>query len=468
MLAPLGMTALISFLPRDTAANALHSGIDGRVLLFATIVSVGAGIFTGLTPALQAGRGALMTTLRERAGTALHGLRLRRALVTAQITFTLILLTGAALFIRTLSALIAKGPGFETSSLISFGIDPGQNGYPSADAARLVRRIYDEIRTSPITRSVAVARVELLQGGSWNNPMTIQAGDRIITDREVHLNAVSPGFFATLGARIVAGRDFDERDIGLKGGGEPVAIINEAFAKRYLSGRNPLGCRVALGAGPLVRPQIEVIGVVSNINYRGVREQWEQAYVPIMSTAASFYDGGTFYVRVQGTADTAYGSIRAILRNIDPTLPITYFRTLDEQVRRSLNTERMLAALSGSFGTLALLLSLVGLYGIMSFVVTQRTREIGVRLALGATRAGTAWLVLRDALLMIAAGIALALPCVWGLGRLIESQLYDVKPTDPATITAAVCVLAAGVVSAALIPARRASAINPTDALRFE
>ena len=283
------------------------------------------------------------------------------------------------------------------------------------------------------------------------------------------MNGVSPGFFATLGARIVAGRDFDERDMRLKGeGGQPVAIVNEAFAKRYLSGRNPLGCRVALGVGPLVRPEIEVIGVVSNISYRGVREQWEQAYVPIMSADASFYEGGNFYVRVQGSADTAYGSIRATLRNIDPTLPITYFRTLDEQVRRSLNTERMLAALSGSFGTLALLLSLVGLYGVMSFVVTQRTREIGIRLALGATRASTAWLVLRDALLMVAVGIAIALPCVWALGRLVESQLYDVKPTDPVTIAGAVCVLAAGVVGAVLIPARRASTVNPADALRFE
>ena len=468
IFAPLAMSALISFLPRNPAAYALHADIDGRMLMFATAISIAAGLFTGLTPALQAGRGAL-TSLGERAGTALRGLRVRRAMVTAQIAFTLILLTGAALFIRTLSALTAKGPGFETSSLISFGIDPGQNGYSAADARRLVGRVYDEIHTSPVTRSVAIARVQLLNGGSWNNPMTIEAGERIVTDREVHLNGVSPGFFATLGARIVAGRDFDERDTRLQGeGGRTVAIVNEAFAKRYLAGRNPLGCRVALGAGPLVRPEIEVVGVASNISYRGVREQWEQAYVPIASRQSSFYEGANFYVRVRGSADHAEASIRATLRHIDPTLPVTYFRTLDEQVRRSLNTERMLAALSGSFGTLALLLSLVGLYGVMSFVVTQRTREIGIRLALGATRAGTAWLVLRDALWMVAAGIAMALPCVWALGRLVESQLYDVQPTDPVTIAGAVCLLAAGVAGAALLPARRASAVNPTDALRFE
>ena len=152
--------------------------------------------------------------------------------------------------------------------------------------------------------------------------------------------------------------------------------------------------------------------------------------------------GGNFYVRVRGTPEAGFQSIRAILHNADPALPITYFRTLDEQVNRSLNTERMLATLSGGFGTLALLLSLVGLYGVMSFVVTQRTREIGIRLALGATRRSAVWLVLRDALVMIAAGMAIALPCVWALGRLVESQLYGVKPTDPVTIAGATLVLA--------------------------
>jgi ABC-type antimicrobial peptide transport system permease subunit len=204
---------------------------------------------------------------------------------------------------------------------------------------------------------------------------------------------------------------------------------------------------------------------VANINYENVRDEWEQAYFPMIRGEDS---GGNFYVRVQGTPEAAFQSIRTIVQNADPTLPINYLRTLDEQVSRSLNTERMLAALSGSFGALALLLSLVGLYGVMSFVVTQRTREIGIRLALGATRLAAVRLVLRDALLMVAAGIAIALPCVWALGRLVESQLYDIKPTDPAAIATATLILCAATLAAALIPARRASAVNPTEALRFE
>jgi predicted permease len=468
VLVPFFMRALIAFLPRDVASNALQSVADTRLLLFAFLVSVATGALTGFAPAMHAGRGSMISSLRERGGTAFGGLRLRRIIVTAQIAFTLILVIGAALFVRTLAGLMAKGPGFDTSSLISFGIHPLRNGYSPSEATRLVRRIHDEIRASRSTQASAVARIQLLTSGSWNNPMTIQTSQRIITDREVHLNAVSPGFFATLRTRIVAGRDFDERDsLPVSEGGQRVAIVNEAFVKRYLGGHSSLGARIGQGSGPDVKPDVEIIGVVANISYRGVREEWEQAYFPIGSREG-FYEGANFYVRVQGTSEAGFQSIRTTLRNADPTLPINYLRTLDEQVSRSLNTERMLAALSGSFGTLALLLSLVGLYGVMSFVVTQRTREIGIRLALGATRLSTVWLVLRDALVMITVGIAIALPCVWTLGRLVESQLYDIKPTDPATIAMATLILCSATLGAVLIPAHRASAVNPTQALRFE
>src|SRR4051812_10532824 len=173
--------------------------------------------------------------------------------------------------------------------------------------------------------------------------------------------------------------------------GQRVVIVNEAFVKRYFGGRNPLGALVTLGSGPDKKPDTEIVGVVENISYRSVREQWEQAYFPLGAELS----GSNFYVKFRGTPESAFRSIRAVLRSADPALPITYFRTLDEQINRSLNTERMLAALSSSFGGLALLLSLVGLYGVMSFVVAQRTREIGIRLALGAPRVSTTWLVLR-------------------------------------------------------------------------
>ncbi len=465
-LVPIALQTLIAFLPRDAAANALESTADVRLLGFAFLVSVSSGILSGFAPAIQVGRRSLTASLRERGGTTFGSVRLRKAIVTLQIAFTLVLVVGAALFVRTLTGLLAKGPGFTTTSLVSFGLEPRRNGYSPARASQLIRRVREEIGAAPEVERSAVARFQLLTGGSWNNPMTIQTDRRIITDRMVNLNAVSPGFFATLGTRIVAGRDFDERDSKPIGEtGSRSAIVNEAFAKRYLAGKSPLGVRICQGGGPDAKPDIEVVGVVSNFSYRGIREESEQAYFPILEENAS---SASFYLKVRGTPDTAFTSIRKVIQNADSTLPISNFRTVDEQVNRSLNTERMLATLSGSFGTLALLLSLVGLYGVMSFVVTQRTREIGVRLALGATRSSNVWLVLRDALVMIAAGIAIALPCVWALGRFVESQLYDVKPTDPVMIAVATLVLCATAVGAAVIPAYRASAVNPTDALRFE
>jgi predicted permease len=463
-LAPTAMRTLIAFLPRDVAANALQSSVDSRLLLFAFVVSVAAGILSGFAPALHAGRRSLISSLRERSGGVFGGVRLRKAIVTIQIAFSLILVIGAVLFVRTLTALLAKGPGFDTSSLVSFGLDPRRSGYAPADAGRLIRRVHEAIRASPTTQASTVARFPLLTGGSWNDPMTIQTDRLQITEGDVNLNAVSPGFFATLGIRLVAGRDFDKRDSQpVSEGGGRTAIVNEAFVKRYLGGRSPFGVLIGQGSGPDAKPNIEIVGVVADFSYRGLREESEQAYFPSAGD-----DGGNFYVKVRGTPEDAFQSIRTIVHNVDPGLPITGFRTLNEQVNRSLNTERMLATLSGAFGTLALLLSLVGLYGVMSYVATQRTREIGIRMALGATGRSAIWLVLRDAITMIAAGTAIALPCVAGLGRLVESQLFGVKPTDPVAIAAATLLLTAATLGAALIPAYRASTVNPTDALRFD
>jgi predicted permease len=467
MLAPLVMRTLIAFLPGGGTGKALHSAISGQLLLFGFLVSVATGVITGLAPAVRASGGAPITRLKERGVTSFGGLHLRRVIVIGQVAFTLILVIGAALFVRTLTALLNKGPGFATSSLITFNIDPVKNGYAREDANRIIREIHDQLRASPVTQSADIARNALLTGGTWNDPLTIQDGQRSITEREVHLNAITPGFFATLGARMVAGRGFEERDTRTSSeGGRPVAIVNEAFVKRYMGGRSPLGARIGMGSGLDVKPDIEIVGVVSDISYRGMRQEWEQAYFPMVSD--KFYEGANFYVRIHGSPDAAASTVRAILRRADPTLSLNGFRTVDEQVRRALSTERMLATLSASFGTVALLLSLVGLYGVMSFVVSQRTREIGIRLALGATRGGAVWLVLRGALIIVGTGIAVALPCVWMLGGLVQSQLYGVQATDPMTIVAATLVLSSAALAAALIPACRASAVSPTEALRFE
>ncbi len=465
-LAPLAVRALVAFLPKNTAANALHAGVDTRLLLFAFAVSVTAGVLSGLAPAWQSGRRSLVSSLQQRGGTALGGVRLRKVMVTAQIALTLTLVVGATLFVRTLDALMTKGPGFVTSSMVSFTLAASRNGYSKTDGSRLIRRLDVAIRNSPITQVSAVAGYALLTGGSWNNPITIQADRRITTDRVVNLNTVTPGFFRTMGIRILAGRNFDERDTRPSGEmGFRSAIVNESFVKRFLDGWNPVGLRIGIGSGPDVKTGIEIVGVMSDFSYRGLRDESEQAFVPFPEAGSG---DATFYVRVRGTPESAFQTLRAIVHNADPTLPVMDLRTLDEQVSRSLNTEHMLATLSGCFSLLALVLSVVGLYGVMSFVVTRRTREIGIRLALGADRWSAIWMVLRDALFMILAGVGIGLPVVWFLGKLIVSQLYDVKPFDPTVITMATLVLGMAGLSAALIPAHRASGVNPTESLRAE
>ena len=465
-VAPLAIRALIAFLPHELAPTSLRATLSLRLLTFAFFASLAAGLLSGLAPVVHAGGDSLVSSLRERAGTGLGGVRLRKCTVTLQVAFSLILVIGAALFVRTLAGLLAKGPGFETSGILSFAIAPVKSGYSRADAARLVRRLHEEFRVLPATRNSAAARVAFLTGESWNNHITVQTDRRIVTGDLVNLNAVTPGFFSTLGIRILAGRDFDARDSRPAGeAGHRSVIVNEAFVKRYLAGGDPIGIHIGVGSGPDIKPDIAIVGVCTGFNYRDLRDNSEQAFFPLFEGEDA---GATFYIQVRSAPDQAIPSVRSIVRQADPRLPILWFRTLGDQVNRSLTTERLLAALSGSFGALALLLSLVGLYGVMSFVVTRRTREIGIRLALGATGASAIRLVLRDAVAMIAVGMAIALPCVAALGKLVQSQLFGVTATDPATVAAAALVLAAAALAAAFIPAWRASNVSPTDALRLE
>ena len=464
VVAPLVSRGLLSFLPTE-AGLALSSRVDARVFAFAFVVSVMTGVLCGLAPAWRAARVPLADWLRERTG-ATGGVRLRKVLVVGQLAFALVLLVGAGLFVQTLTRLVAQGPGFPTSGIVSFDLNPLRAGYAPADASRAIRSALAEVRALPAVESVSVGGLNLLSGGSWNNPMTIEGDRRFVTDRLVHMGAVSPGFFRTLGTAVIAGRDFDERDVQPPGDGSGarVAVVNQAFARRYFGSASPLGRRIGSGDRPDVKTDIEIVGVVRDFSYRNLREQSEQAFFPFGGDSPA----GMFYVRVRGTPAAALASIRKAVGRVDPILPLLSVRTLDEAVDRSLTTERMLATLSGGFGVVALLLSVVGLYGVMAFVVTSRTQEIGVRMALGATRGAAVWLVIADAVAMIAAGTAIALPCLWAVRRLVEAQLFGVHAIDGPTIAGASLLLALVALAAAMLPAWRAASISPTEALRFE
>jgi predicted permease len=347
-----------------------------------------------------------------------------------------------------------------------FRVEPTRNGYSGAQAKSLVRNLLSSLRSLPEVENAAVSAAELLSGGSWNQRLTIASGRRIVTDDAVHCNAISPGFFDTLGAALLSGRDFNERDAhDIQDLGYRSAIINESLAKRYFGGRNPIGSRVGLGDGPDTRADIEIVGVVKTFAYRGLRVIDDQVFFPHFEGP---FHGGGFWVRTRTSSQSAFSSIRAAVRQLDSTLPVTRLRTLDDQLDRTLVNERLLAMLASVFAGLATLLAVVGLYGVMSFVVSRRTREIGIRLALGASRGRTVWLVLRDTASMVAAGLAIALPAVWGLGRLIKSQLFGVAAMDGLTVASAAALVALVALAASAIPARRAISVSPIEALRCD
>jgi predicted permease len=466
-VAPVVSHALLAFLPQDAYGVDLSSRIDIRVFGFALAATLVTTMLCGVALVWQSGRTPLVTTLRQRAGNTSTGVGLRKALVVGQMAFTLILLVSAGLFAGTLTRLYAKGPGFSTSNVLTFGIDPRQSGHTDEAASGLVREILATVEALPAVEETAIAGVDLLSGGSWNRGMTIAGATRITTDRAVLLNPVTDNFFDMMGIRLVAGRDFEPRDSHEPGstGSFRSTIVNESFVRRYLGTENPIGRRVGFGTGPEAVTDIEIVGVVRDFAYRNLREDREQAFFPFLEDGG---ESGTFYVRMRGTSHDGFAAIRAAVRKVDPGLSLTAVRTLDTQMERSLMTERMLASLSGGFGAIALLLSVVGLYGVMSFVVTSRTREIGIRLALGATRASAVWHVMRDAIAMIAGGTAIALPCIWGLSRLVESQLFGVGALDARTIAGATALLAIVAMAGSMFPAWRAASVRPTEALRAE
>jgi predicted permease len=455
--------ALVSFHPGE---RDLSFRLDGRIFLFALAVCVLATLLAAMAPAFQAGRIPLIASLKDRSRVS-GGTRLRRALVIGQVAFTLVLLVGAGLFLQTLRRLSAKGPGFPTSSLVMFRIDPPSLGLPALESERIMQDVLSRVRSIPGVERAAAANTQILSGGSSSTVFTLDLPERPVTDYVLTMR-IGPGFFSTLGTELVAGRDFDEREMRAPGEPERAArtiIVNESFVKRYLGGRDPIGLRVGRGNRPDVATSTEIIGVVRNFNRLDLRETAAHAFVSFWNSDSG---DGAFYLRVRGDPAAVYPSIRAAVKEVAPALPVTSLITVEEQIARSLYSERMLATLSSGFGLIALLLSMVGLYGVMSFIVTRRTQEIGVRLALGATRSTAVWLVVRDALVMIAAGTALALPAVWALGRLVQAQLFGVTAVHAPTIALASGLLAGVALGATMLPAWRAASVSPTEALRFE
>ena len=470
LVAPLVTRLLLVFLPEGAS---LAPAIDVRLLVFAVATAVIAGVLVGLAPARQAGRRPLTAVIAGRSTSAGAPVRTRKLIVGAQLAVTLVLLAGAGLFVQTLMRLYTRERGFDSAQLIMFRADATATGSTSAaDAPRVMRDLLAAVREVPSVERVAIANNGLLGSLGPGRVLTIDAGERIVLNQPLPMMRIGAGFFAALGTRIVDGREFGERDVlALEDGGIRSIVVNESFARRFFDGRSPVGRRVGMGNLPDTPLDIEIVGVVSDFRRRSLRDdaQPEHIFVPFARTGVAAGDG-TIYVRVGGDPSASLAPIRAAAARVDPRLPLANLTTLDDQVERFLLPEAMLATLSAAFGSVALLLAVVGLFGVMSFVVTQRTQEIGMRMALGATRSSAIWLVVRDALVTIGSGAAGGVLLGVTAGALaadwLSTVLYDISPADVATFAATTAALAAVALSASVVPAGRAAVMSPMVAIR--
>jgi predicted permease len=466
-----GSRLLLGFFVSADRILTVSTSPDGRVLAFTLAVSAVTGVLFGVAPAWQSAAPAIAANLQSEAPSARGGRsRLRRVLVVSQVALSLVLLIGAGLFVRTLHNLVAADAGFDTAHILSFTVDPGENGYNAVRAKQFIKSVVERLQASPGVIAAGVGTHGLLEGGSWNTAMTIEGRPADSGQRRLTLNnMISPGYFSAMSMRLVSGRGFDDRDERLTAprgtSAFRVAIANEAFVKQYLEGEPAVGRRVGFGTDPDTPTPIEIVGVVSDAKYTSVRDEIQpQLFFPILEWG----DPRNLVVYLRTTADPAamVGTARAVIHDIDPVLPLHDVQTLDQKLDQSLANERLLASLSAIFGLLATLLAMVGLYGVVAYMVTKRTREIGIRMAIGALAHDVAWLILRDVVWIVGAGIALALPLAWASTRLVQGQLYGVTPIDPLAIAAAVSVLLLVAAIAGLIPARRAARMNPIAALR--
>jgi len=458
---------LIAALPGDPAARTLSADPDFRVAFFALGVGVLTALIFGLVPALQATRASVTAALKEDSGSVTGSgrqARLRLGLVVAQVALSMLLLAGAGLFARSLYNLKTLDPGFRVDSLFAFSIDPSLSGYGGDRLLSLYQRMQQELAVVPGIRNVSMSETGTLNGNEWN--MTIRVDGyqpKEGEDMSPTVDGVGPRYFETMGIPLVSGRDFTDRDVK---GAPQVAVINETMAKYFFNGANPVGKRFGFARGSAT--DIEIVGVARDVRSLELKDRAPRfIYIPYAQDDS--LTQLTFYVRgADAGGATAPTAIRQAVQRLDANLPIFDMKTMAVQVDESLFVERMVAVLSIAFGALATLLAAIGLYGVMSYAVTRRTREIGIRMALGAERSGVMWLVLKEVAIMAAAGIAGGLVVALWLTRQVQSQLFGLAPNDPATLAGATILLAFIAIVAGYLPARRATTIDPIRSLRTE
>ncbi len=457
---------LMRFLPYDPATIALSTTPDRRVLLYTLLVTLATAVLFGMLPSFRGSRVSAASTLRDEAGSVTAGqghVRLRKIFVGLQVALSLLLLVGAGLFVRTLDNLKNVDLGFSTENVAMFGVRPATQ-YDDARKLQVFRALVEGLETVPGVQAVGAASSRLLTGGRWDSQITIPGVPA--ADGDVpwsFFNAVTPGYFAALGIPITMGRDFTWNDWG---GSRKLALVNQALVDAYFGGTHPVGRQ--MGQGRDVPADLEIVGVFANARYHDMRgEVPRQTFVDLW-TRMRFTGSLTVYARIQGDPRRVMPALRERVREVDSNLVVFDMRTMDQQLNQRLANERMLSFLSGGFALLATLLAVVGLHGVLSFVVARRTREIGIRIALGARQGTVVRLVMGEMLLVIAVGAVAGLVAAYACGSYVETQLFGVKAGDAVVFAVSTAALLAAAISASFVPAWRAARVSPLRALRHD
>lgn len=451
----------------EPATISLDVSLNLRLLAFTFAVTVGTALLFGTLPALRATRLELNSTLKSGRGTPFHGARtpLAQALVISQVSLSLVLTVGAFLFLRTLNNLSHVDTGFDRQNVLRLDIDSSSTGYNDDDPRlkALFHQIEERVSSLPGVEAASFSSFTFNEG-TWNTAINVP-GKPFDRKVDVKHNIIGSDYFKVMRIPLIAGRQFGPQDTATS---LPVAIISEAMAQNLFPAGSPIGHTYSIGSPDGMTPPVEkqVIGVAKDVKFNNVAES--QEYIDYLPYTQQDWGFGDFEVRYTGKFDAVATAVEQAIHSIDRTLPITDVTTLDEQVARSYSNQTMIAQLSAFFGIVAVFLSSIGLYGIMSYLVNCRTGEIGIRMALGADRADVAWQVMGEMAHWIAVGMAVGLPITFGSGRLVKSMLYGLSASDPSSLIAAAFVLALAGLSAGYLPARKASRLDPMVALRYE